>query len=131
MIDSPGAQRPDSGVEKPTILIVEDEVLVRLMLGDALREQGYAVIEAAQADEAVTVLRSAAKIDIVLTDIRMPGSLDGLDLARIIRSEFPHLKVALASAYSVPASELEAHAFIRKPYNLADVATRVRGLIGE
>jgi two-component system, response regulator PdtaR len=118
-------------VQKPTILVVEDEVLVRMMLGDALREQGYAVIEAANADEAITVLRSSTHVDLVLSDIRMPGAIDGLALAHIIRNEYPNLKIVLASAYSISPAESRAHAFIRKPYNLAEVARQVRNLIGE
>lgn len=118
-------------MQKPTVLVVEDEVLVRLMLGDALRDAGYAVIEAAHADEAVAVLRSATQVDLVLTDIRMPGTLDGLALARIARDEFPHLKVVLASAYSLQPWEADAHAVIRKPYNVTEVTARVRELIGE
>ena len=101
-----------------------------MMVGDTLREQGYAVIEAANADEAVTVLRSATHVDLVLTDIRMPGAIDGLGLARMIREEFPTLKVVLASAYQIFHAELAAHAFIRKPYNLTEITRRIRDLIG-
>ena len=118
-------------MQKPTILVVEDEVLVRMMVGDTLREQGYAVIEAANADEAITVLRSATHIDLVLTDIRMPGAIDGLGLARVIREEFPNPE-SRARIRLQPSchAELAAHAFIRKPYNLTEIPARIRDLIG-
>jgi CheY-like chemotaxis protein len=67
--------------------VVEDEVLVRIKVADELRAQGYAVIEATNASEAISVLQSSMRIDLVLTDIRMPGDLDGLGLARMMRSE--------------------------------------------
>ena len=130
-MNSTNARQPECSVQKPTILVVEDEVLVRMMVGDRLREDGYAVIEAANAHEAITVLRSTTHIDLVLTDISMPGAIDGLGLARLIREEFPSLKVVLASAYYIMHDEPAAHAFIRKPYNFTEVTQRIRDLIVE
>jgi CheY-like chemotaxis protein len=82
-----------------TILVVEDEILVRLMIAEELRGQDYNVLEAASADEACSVLQSGVKIDLVLTDIRMPGSIDGAGLVHLIRVERPALKVVLASGH--------------------------------
>jgi CheY-like chemotaxis protein len=63
----------------PTVLLVEDEVLVRMMLADQLREAGCTVVEAPDADQALLILRqNLVRIDIVISDIRMPGSMDGL-----------------------------------------------------
>jgi len=129
--DSTRAERPECCVQKPTILIVEDEVLVRLMIGESLREQDFAVIEAANADEALTVLASATPIDLVLTDIQMPGTTNGIGLAHNIRRDYPHLKIVLTSAYAVSADERgAADAFIRKPFNLTEVMRQIRALIG-
>ena len=66
---------------KKTVLVVEDEVLIRLYLSEEIRAAGFTVIEAASADEAFEVLKSRNDIDLVLTDIRMPGTMDGLQLA--------------------------------------------------
>ena len=66
---------------KKTVLVVEDEVLIRLYLSEEIRAAGFTVIEAASADEAFEVLKSRNDIDLVLTDIRMPGTMDGRQLA--------------------------------------------------
>jgi CheY-like chemotaxis protein len=73
----------------PTILVVEDEILIRMWLADELREAGYRVIETISADEALAVLRGGTYVDLTLTDVQMPGSMDGHALAHAIRSEFP------------------------------------------
>jgi len=71
--------------QSPTVLLVEDEVLVRMMLADQLREAGCTVVEASDADEALLLLRqNLVRIDLVISDVRMPGSMDGLGLARVI-----------------------------------------------
>lgn len=86
------------GPEVPrTILVVDDEVLIRLEISDYLRDCGFRVIEAAQADEAVAVLSASEPIDLVFTDIHMPGSMDGFGLARWIRDNRPDVKVLLTS----------------------------------
>jgi CheY-like chemotaxis protein len=129
--DSTRAETPERCIQKPIILVVEDEVLVRLMVGESLREQGFFVIEAANADEAITVLGSATPIDLVLTDIEMPGTTNGIGLARFIRSAFPRLKIVLTSAYAISAADGgAADAFIRKPFNVAEITRQIRDLTG-
>lgn len=80
-----------------TILVVEDEVLTRLATSDVLRGHGYSVIEAASADEALSVLQSPMRVDLVLTDMRMPGELDGIGLARHLRAALPFVKIVMVS----------------------------------
>jgi CheY-like chemotaxis protein len=76
----------------PTILIVEDEVLMRLVLADYLRSCGYRVVEANTADEAVTILsKTDETVDIVFSDVQMPGTMDGFALARWLRREHPDM----------------------------------------
>jgi CheY-like chemotaxis protein len=82
---------------RPTILVVEDEMLVRVMLADALRDAGYEAVEAVDGDEAIRLLRGSDNIKVVVSDIRMPGSLDGIALARRVRSERPDIKIVLVS----------------------------------
>jgi CheY-like chemotaxis protein len=72
-------------------------VLLRLVAADELRQQGYGVTEAANADEAMAVLQTGTKIDLVLTDIQLRGALDGIGLARFVRSNVPRSKVIAVS----------------------------------
>jgi DNA-binding NtrC family response regulator len=110
------------------ILVVEDEVLIRLMVSDVLREAQYEVIEACDADEALTVLKSAVRIDLIFTDVRMPGSLDGMGLLAAVRATSPALPVIVASGHHQPERALAAGASqaMLKPYMLEDVVTCVR-----
>ena len=81
----------------PTILVVEDDVLVRNVVAAYLRECGFDVIEANGADEAVHVLQADVRVDIVFSDVNMPGSMDGFGLAQWVRRERPWLRVILTS----------------------------------
>jgi CheY-like chemotaxis protein len=106
----------EAAEDHETILVVEDEVLLRIILADELRAQGYAVIEATNASEAISVLQSSMRIDLVLTDIRMPGDLDGLGLARMMRSEYPLVKVVMASGRKPDTEENDiGDGFFLKP----------------
>ena len=80
------------------ILLVEDEILIRLAMADDLRQAGFIVVEASNADEAISVLNSTPDIALVVTDIRMPGRIDGVGLANWVRRHAPHIKIAIASA---------------------------------
>ena len=94
---STGAIRP----APQTVLVVEDEVLVRMAVSQQLRECGYIVVEAADANEAVTVLQhDKINIQIVLTDIEMPGPMDGFALAQWIRKHRADVRVILAGSES-------------------------------
>ncbi len=105
-----------------TILLVEDEVLVRMMHSEELRAVGYTVIEAADANEALSILRSGTGIDVVLTDMNMPGALDGCALIKVIRSEFPFLKVIMVSAHR-PEAEVQKllDGYVAKPVLLSEL----------
>lgn len=102
-----------------TILIVEDEVLFRLELADLFEASGYRVLEAGDADEAIAVLDEDPSISIVLTDIQMPGSMDGLRLAHHVRDRYPPVSLVIASGALRPsASELpERSLYLSKPIN--------------
>jgi two-component system, response regulator PdtaR len=105
-----------------TILVAEDEVLIRHDTSDYLRTHGYDVIEANSATEAIQVLNSPATIALVFTDVRMPGTIDGIDLARYVRNHHPEIPVLITSGH-ILASELSESAgpFFSKPYDLAIV----------
>jgi len=124
------AERPGLEPEKLSVLVVEDEVLLRVMMADELRSNGLSVIEAANADEALTVLRSSAPVDLLFTDIRMPGSMDGLALAALMRAIKPELKIIVASGQSPRSLSRDiADEFFDKPYNAATVVKRITELL--
>jgi two-component system, response regulator PdtaR len=113
-----------------TILLVEDEVLIRLMAANELRKAGFTVIEAAHAREALSVLRSATRVDVLITDIRMPGPIDGVQLATLARELWPNLKIAIASAYAPQWPNVNViDAFFGKPYNPDSMIERIKELL--
>lgn len=110
------------------ILIVEDELLIRFMVGEELREAGYDAIEACNADEALAVLKSRVRVDLIISDVRMPGSLDGLGLLAFVRATLPALPVIMMSAHLEPRLAIGdgATRFLAKPFALGDVLDAVR-----
>jgi CheY-like chemotaxis protein len=116
-----------------TVLVVEDEVLLRLSIAAYLRDCGYKVIEAADADEAVLVLKqSELDIDVLFTDIEMPGAMDGFGLAQWTRANRPGLDVILTG--SAPravnaAATLCEDGPMPKPYEPQLVHNRIRRLL--
>src|SRR3546814_8408375 len=83
--------------DRGTILVAEDEIITRSTLAQFLRAAGHAVIEANSADEAAAVLHSTQRVDLVITDLEMPGRLDGVDLIRLLRADFPQVRVIVAA----------------------------------
>jgi CheY-like chemotaxis protein len=79
------------------VLAVEDEPLVRMFIADFLDEAGFKVIEAVNADEATTILQARPDIQVVLTDIGMPGSMGGLELTKLIQERWPGIGVVMTS----------------------------------
>jgi CheY-like chemotaxis protein len=116
-----------------TVLVVEDEVFVRMVISDYLRGCGYKVIEAANADEALVVLEHAeVTVDVVFSDIEMPGSKGGFELANWLRTHRPGVEVILTG--NVPraaeaASELCEAGPLPKPYEPQIAADRIRHLM--
>jgi CheY-like chemotaxis protein len=116
----------------PVILIVEDEFLLRLDSAETIGNAGFEVVQAANADEAIAILKSRPDIRVVFTDIQMPGSMDGLKLARFVRNRWPPIKIIATSGRVVagdddlPAGSL----FLPKPYRGAKLVAALRGLTG-
>ena len=108
------------------ILLAEDEVLVRLMVADALRGEGFPVFEASNGQEGISILK-ARRIDVVITDLRMDTLTDGLELARYARAQCPDVSLVLASAQAPPIVEdLSFDAFFTKPCPPEDIASWIR-----
>jgi two-component system, response regulator PdtaR len=116
---------------KPVILVVEDELLVRIVQVDILREAGFRVAEAQDADEAFDMLRRRPEIAAVLTDVDMPGSLNGFEFARLVKQGWPEVGVLTISGKTHPASgDLpQGVAFVQKPIGNQALVERVRELV--
>src|ERR1043166_5969943 len=120
----------------PTILIVEDEVLLRMALADFLQECGYRVLQAGTAAEARAILsRHMTDIELVFTDVKMPGDMDGFGLANWVRAHHPGTPVFIASGYTGKnrmAHELCAgEPFFAKPYDLDRLAAKIQDAVVE
>jgi DNA-binding NtrC family response regulator len=115
----------------PTVLVVEDDEILRSLIGDAISLLDIGVMGCASADDALPVLESSSSIVLVMTDICMPGSMDGLELAQLIWSRWPSLPVIVTSGNrSLPEGLLPAHAmFLRKPWSLDALHQAVRSYV--
>jgi len=108
------------------VLVAEDEVVVRLMLADELRRSGLQVFEAANADEAISILKSLP-MDVVLTDLHMKTALDGLELAGYVRAHHPGVLLLLSSAHTPPVAECDwFDAFFVKPYSPQQIVAYIK-----
>jgi CheY-like chemotaxis protein len=125
---------PPPAAPAEAVLVVEDDVLVRLVIAAYLRDCGYRVFEAANGDEAIKLLgRDEAGIDVVLTDVEMPGETDGFALAQWIRRERPGVELVIAGT---PARAAEAAGDLceegpqrAKPYETSLALDRIRRLL--
>ena len=123
-------QSPVAEQDASIILVVEDEVLPRMMLSDQLRAAGYRVLEAGNADTALDLLRhDALNIAVVISDIDMPGSMNGIGLAHVIRLERPLIKTILVSGHEMPLDGVHHDAFFAKPYNTPAIISCIKALL--
>jgi CheY-like chemotaxis protein len=114
----------------PVILVVEDEALVRFAAVGMLGDAGFRMIEAANGDQALELLAADSDVQLLFTDVTMPGSIDGFALARHVRARWPHIAIMVVSAKRVPQSEeLPAGSrFEQKPYSPETVVRHAREL---
>ncbi len=115
---------------RPLVLVVEDETFIRMHAVSMIEEAGYDVVEASNADEAIAILEARTDIRIVFTDIEMPGSMDGLKLARYVRDRWPPIQLVVTSGkHHVKNADLPPRGqFVPKPYNSHLLATVMREL---
>lgn len=105
-------------------------MLLRLMIAEELRYQGIHVLDASNADEALTILGSSLPVHLLFTDIRMPGRIDGIALARLVRAHYPQLKLIMTSSNRPDGFVREtADVFIAKPYDLHAVVEQAQKLL--
>jgi DNA-binding NtrC family response regulator len=115
------------------ILVVEDEALVRMVVSDVLADAGYRVIDAVSADEALRLLGLRSDVRALVTDVRMPGKLDGLALARIVAERWPEVGILVSSGDTRPApGDLPPGAqYVPKPCPSSALIGAVRTLLEE
>ncbi len=118
--------------DRPVVLLVEDEPLVRMFGADVLEEAGFEVLEAGDGDAALAVLEARPDVNVLFTDVKMPGSLDGLDLARLVHARRPDIKLLIASGHvRLGEGEIpDAGRFLAKPYGPDAIVREIRSLVG-
>jgi CheY-like chemotaxis protein len=115
---------------QPRVLVVEDEFLIRMTLAEALGDEGFEVVEAESGDDALPILRADPGIRLLLTDIQLPGALNGRSLAQKAREHFPALPVIYMTGRPDPRDTGSAlDVFIAKPYTLTDICAAARRLV--
>ncbi len=118
-------------IQRGLIVVAEDEMLIRLVIVEALCDAGFVVIEAAHAAEAISHLeRQGQDVRVLFTDVQMPGDMDGVALAHHARSHWPHIGVIMTSGQVAPPPHEMPHGsrFVSKPYETARVLAHVREL---
>jgi CheY-like chemotaxis protein len=116
----------------PIVLIVEDDMILRMRSVDIVEDAGYTPVEAVDADEALGILQSRSDIALLFTDIQMPGSMDGLQLAHAVYERWPQLKIILVSGQlKLSSAEIPRDSrFFGKPLVSGQIITEMQGMIG-
>lgn len=114
-----------------TVIVVEDEVIVRMDIAMSLQDEGFIVLEASNADEAIGLLDAHPEIRLMFTDIDMPGSMDGLKLAEAVRDRWPPVKIIIASGHRELRDDLLPieGKFFSKPYDHARIISAMREML--
>jgi two-component system, response regulator PdtaR len=122
----------DGNPAPKAILIVEDDQLLKLLTVDIVEEAGYVALQASSADEAVAIMESRTDIALLLTDIDMPGSMDGIKLAHAVRNRWPPIRIIVVSGrLHLLEEDLPTHSrFFAKPYSSDAIISEIRSLIG-
>jgi DNA-binding NtrC family response regulator len=118
---------PLAGNRHRRILVVDDEVEVRDLLAETLTDIGYEVATAASGEEALPILDRDRAVEMVISDVRMPG-MSGMELSAQIERRWPTVKVVLISGYFLPPTA--PRRFLRKPFHMSELATLVRAELG-
>jgi CheY-like chemotaxis protein len=115
------------------VLVVEDEMLLRMRAVDMVQDAGYTSLEAVDADTAFTILESRSDIALLFTDIQMPGSMDGLKLAHAVHARWPPIKIILVSGQlKLSNSDIPPNSrFFGKPLEASEMIAEMQDMIGE
>jgi CheY-like chemotaxis protein len=114
------------------VLVVEDEMMLRMRAVNMVEDAGYTPVEALDADEAIAILESRSDIALMCTDIQLPGSMDGLGLARTVHKRWPAIKIIVVSGQlNPPSTDLPpCSRFFGKPLHAWQIIAQMRGMIG-
>jgi len=117
--------------QREVVLVVEDESLIRTSAVDMVEQAGFEAIAASNADEAIRILESRNDIRAVFTDVQMPGSIDGLRLAQVVKNRWPPVALIVTSGrMTVPESKLpNGGRFLGKPYQPSELETMLREVL--
>ena len=123
---------PEDSNEVPNVLVVEDEMILRMRAVDIVDDAGFTSVEAVDADEAVAILESRSDIALLFTDIQMPGSMDGLKLAHAVHERWPPVKIILVSGQLKLANiDIPANSrFFGKPLESGAMIAEIQNMIG-
>lgn len=116
----------------PVILVVEDDPFLRMLTVEFVNEAGFEALEACDADQAIAILESNSKISVLFTDINMPGSMDGLQLASVVTKRWPAIEILIASGHvRLRKADLPPNGrFLGKPYLAAAMIAELNSLVG-
>jgi DNA-binding NtrC family response regulator len=119
--------------QPPTILVVDDDVLVRVAISENLRDAGFQVLEASSAHDALGVMLARMPIHALVTDLRMPGAMDGFGLALAAHGSTPEMKVLVMSSFLPEdhGARLSPFQFLEKPFPPQTLIDRLRAMLGE
>jgi two-component sensor histidine kinase len=117
----------------PNVLVVEDEMILRMRAIDIVEDAGFNPVEAVNADQAISILESRSDISLLFTDIQMPGSIDGLRLAHAVHERWPSVKIILVSGQVKPSETEtpEGSRFFGKPLGVEQMITELQAMVGE
>ena len=119
-----------SDCKRPIVLVVDDEILVRMLAVDILEADGFETLEAQHADDAIAILEQRSDVHLIFTDINMPGTMDGLKLAYYVKNRWPPVRIITTSGrnrYSGPDLPVGSE-FLPKPYSAEQLTTLVRSV---
>jgi CheY-like chemotaxis protein len=123
----------ENSVVPAVVLVVEDEMLLRMCAVDMVEDAGYIPVEAADADQAVAILESRSDIALMFTDIQMPGSMDGLGLAHSVHERWPPIKIIMVSGkLKLANTDIPTDSrFFEKPFEAGEMIAEMQNLIGQ
>jgi two-component sensor histidine kinase len=121
-----------NSTEVPNVLVVEDEMILRMRAVDIVEDAGFRSVQAVNADEAISILESRSDISLLFTDIQMPGSIDGLKLAHAVHDRWPSIKIILVSGEVKPsdAERPQDSRFFGKPLGVQQMIAELQGMVG-
>jgi len=124
-------REPEADLRAPVVLVAEDEILIRITLTQHLRNAGFRIIEASGASEAIGILSSGERVDVLFTDVRMPGDSDGIRLAQWVKQNHPGVRIVFASGEKNIGEIVHGTRLFPKPYDLEEVESYIRELVAD